>query len=74
MSGKGDPYVCGLCEEMFQKGQSDEDAQAEAERNLAEDTLDDPVIVCNSCYKVLMMWAVDNAPELLAPDFSVEDL
>lgn len=74
MSGKGEEYQCGLCGELYLKGQSDEDAEAEAERNLAPGTLDEAVIVCDSCYKVLMMWAAENAPELLASGFSVDSL
>lgn len=67
MSGEGESFTCANCKKTCVKGRSDEEALAEA-RSLfpAGDLLaEEPGIVCDPCFRMIMEWATVNAPELL---------
>lgn len=44
-------YICCVCGGEFEKGQSDEDAQAELSRNFPGFTPDECEPCCDACYK-----------------------
>ena len=48
-----DEYRCALCQEVFTKGWSDEEAKAEAEENFPGLAEGDACLVCDDCYKRL---------------------
>jgi hypothetical protein len=48
---KGDPYTCTHCGGLFRRGREDAVAEAEFEENFPE--CDDPVIICDDCWKKL---------------------
>lgn len=52
MTGKGDEYTCEHCKGTFLKSRSDEEARAETVANGFP--LDDLVIVCDDCYRLVM--------------------
>lgn len=45
-------HTCAQCGAMFESDWSDEEAQAEADAVFG-DTLIDPVVVCDDCYKAM---------------------
>ena len=52
---KKNEYKCGACGGVFEKGWSDEEAQAEADAAFSQESLgSDPAIVCDDCYKTIM--------------------
>lgn len=58
MSGhhkSGETFTCELCEETFEKGWTDEEAEAEFEALFP----DDPprAVVCEDCFAEVMEWA-----------------
>jgi hypothetical protein len=53
-------YRCGCCGGIFDKGRSDNEARAEAERIFGTALHaggEPPVIVCDDCYTAFMAWA-----------------
>ena len=67
MSGIGECFTCANCKKTCVKGRSDEDAATEARALFpAKDLLaEEPGIVCDPCFRMIMAWAQVNAPELL---------
>jgi hypothetical protein len=57
-------YTCAICRETFEKGQSDEEAQAEYDRNFPECVGMEQVVICDDCYNDL---GRQPAPILRAP-------
>ena len=47
-------YKCDRCGGVFEKGWSDEDAEAEASEVFSEEALKDRAIVCDDCYNIVM--------------------
>ena len=52
-----DEYTCALCEEIFQKGQTDEEAIEEAKIVFGTYSKEDMVIVCDDCYPIILLEA-----------------
>lgn len=48
-----DTYTCEQCGGTFEKGWTDEEAQAEAERLWGEGGPDDPATVCDDCFNAM---------------------
>lgn len=57
-------YTCANCGRTFNKGWSDEEAEAEAVEAFGA-VPDDPVLLCDDCYEELMRWwqRVKDMPE-----------
>lgn len=51
---KSNEYKCALCKEVFNKGWSDEEAQAEALEVFGEIPQDQQEVVCDDCYKMMI--------------------
>jgi hypothetical protein len=72
----GDPFTCDCCGHAFTKGWSDEEAMAEAESLYPAEDLEaeEPGIVCDPCFQVIMAWAQEEMPgHLLQPyDWAIE--
>ena len=49
-----DEFTCAQCGGTFDKEWSDEEALAEAAENFGE--IDDPVVICDDCYKRMIAW------------------
>jgi hypothetical protein len=49
---KDSEYECNMCRGIFEKGWTDEEAKAEAEKN--EFPLDECSLVCENCYNIIM--------------------
>lgn len=63
----GDPFTCDVCGQTFTRAWSDEEAMAEARSLYPAEHLDaeEPGVVCDDCFQVVMLWAEQDAPELL---------
>ena len=76
LSGTGEEYTCDNCGAVHEKTWSDEEAMAEAESLYPAEDLEaeEPGIVCDSCFQVIMAWAQTDMPEhLLQPyDWAIE--
>jgi DNA-directed RNA polymerase subunit RPC12/RpoP len=66
MTGMGESYTCEQCGGEFTKTISDEEAAAEAEQLFPAADLEETGIVCDDCFRLIMTWAQESAPELLA--------
>ena len=49
-------YTCEACKETFEKGWTDEEAQAEAEELWSKEALKDKAIICDDCYNEFLKW------------------
>ena len=49
-------YRCAVCEAVFEKGWSDEEAAGELDGNFPGFTPDDCELVCDGCYQRVMHW------------------
>lgn len=49
-------YQCWKCKGVFEKGWSDEEAEAERAANWPRFSQDDCDVVCDDCYKAFMSW------------------
>ena len=47
-------YKCAVCQNVYEKGQTDEEAQVELENNFGHFELEECDIVCDDCYKIIM--------------------
>jgi hypothetical protein len=47
-------FTCYRCGETFEKGWSDEEAEAEARGLLSDAEMDDKVTVCDDCYVLVV--------------------
>jgi hypothetical protein len=66
MSGIGEPYECAVCHGTFTKTRSDEEALAEMRETWQPASGDDdPGVVCDDCFTLVMAWAQLDAPEVL---------
>ncbi len=49
---KENEYQCAVCKNVYEKGQSDEDADLEEKENFGDDLLEDEKeTICDFCYK-----------------------
>ena len=55
-------YTCACCKETFEKGWSDEEADAEREELFPDMTEDDCELVCDGCFEKIMGKADENNP------------
>ena len=51
---KNNEYQCALCGGVFEKGQSDEEAEAEGKENFPGTPEDEIELICDYCYKLEM--------------------
>jgi hypothetical protein len=66
VTGVGENYQCAVCHGIFVKTVSDEEALAEMRETWQREAHDDdPGIVCDDCYQVVLAWAQKSAPETL---------
>lgn len=49
-------YRCSICGGIFEKGQSDEAATKERERDFQGFSAEECEVVCDDCYKDFMEW------------------
>lgn len=49
-----DTYRCARCRVVFEKGWSDEEADAEAQQTFGEIPPDERVVVCHDCYLAIL--------------------
>lgn len=65
-----DEFLCANCGKTFERGWSDEEAQAEAESLIPADQFEESgtAVVCDDCFKAIMGRVQIEAPELLRPD------
>lgn len=45
-------YICAVCGEIFEKGQSDEDALEELNKNYPDFSQEECELVCEDCYQI----------------------
>lgn len=48
---KENEYQCAMCKNVYEKGQSDEEAMSEAEENFPGVPGEEMEIICDDCYK-----------------------
>lgn len=49
---KENEYQCGICGNVYEKGQTDEEEKKEAEENFGDDISDFELeLICDHCYK-----------------------
>ena len=51
MELKPNEYRCAICGNVYEKGQSEEEAHAELESNFPDVSVEDCDVVCDDCYK-----------------------
>lgn len=53
---KKNEFICDCCQNVYEKGWSDEEAEEECIENFVEEAAhgDDRAIVCDDCYKMMM--------------------
>lgn len=64
MSGTGELFECAVCHGTFTKGRRDEEVMEEARSLFPAGDLDEeePGLVCDPCFLVVMAWAAENEP------------
>ena len=51
---KDNEYRCAVCQQVYDKGVSDEEAKAEAEQLWTEEELEDTELVCDDCFNEII--------------------
>lgn len=59
-------YKCAMCQQIFEKGWTDEEAKAELKENFGRENTDDCELVCDDCFKGIEVNAVKSYAELRA--------
>lgn len=57
-----DTYKCCMCDKVFEKGWSDEEALKESKNNFGDVLEDELEVVCDDCYQICRL---ENNPGLL---------
>lgn len=57
----GETFICQLCEQTFEKGWSDKDAEAEKDALWGDVPLDDCGVVCDDCWQQINPFKVVSA-------------
>jgi hypothetical protein len=52
---KKNEYRCAMCQGVFNKGLSDEEAIEEFHKDFPEVLIEDTELICDDCYRIIML-------------------
>lgn len=59
-------YKCAMCQQIYEKGWTDEEAKAELKENFSRDDTDNCELVCDDCFKNIEFNAIKSYADLRA--------
>jgi hypothetical protein len=51
-----DTYTCEACNQVFEKGRSDDEAMAESKQMWGDIPPEDQAVICESCFREFTKW------------------